>query len=415
MLQKFQNRLKYLVKAFFYLWEFPLTATLFALILYLGIAACAGRLNSASPFDYYNYLADAFLHGQFSLRILPQDILDLSVYQGNYYLNWGPFPAVLCMPFVAIFGIHFNDVLFTGVIAAANIGLFSVLLRKTIEGGILKLTKSQRGLLVFFLALGTVHITLASKGKVWQTAQIVAFCFTILTYISAISFAGKKAWFFTGLMLTLAMLSRVTTLFVGIFPLAYLIYRDKDLGWKPLWANFLLAASPLVLGLIFLGYYNWARFGNLYETGLSFHLMNNFFTENYQQYGISNPHYFLTNLYYEYIYYPLPVTEESFMGGSLFLLSPLFCAIFPAIFRGKPRWVVWTLLASILVTNLPIMFHMSTGWVTFGPRYTLDFSVPLLILTGMGIEKWNKWVSGTFVLASIIQYAIGNLALLHLW
>lgn len=157
-------------------------------------------------------------------------------------------------------------------------------------------------------------------------------------------------------------------------------------------------------------YYNYARFGNVIETGLTYHLMSPYFRSLYDTYGSSSLHYLPINLYYEYVYYPFPLTEKSMMGGSLFLLSPLFFAIFPAIKKSKPRWGVWALLASILIADIPILLHMSTGWITFGPRYTLDFTVPLLLLTALGMEKWKTWLVAALVLLSITQYLIGTIS-----
>jgi hypothetical protein len=93
-------------------------------------------------------------------------------------------------------------------------------------------------------------------------------------------------------------------------------------------------------------------------------------------------------------------------------LSPLFFAVFPAILKSKPRCEMWGLLASILVAEIPIMLHMSTGWITFGPRYTLDFTVPLLLLTAKGMKKWKTWIVSLLVALSVAQYMIGTIAFL---
>lgn len=404
---QFKNGAKQLTRDFLNLWEYPVTAAILAAFFYLSFDALFHCLSVSSIYDYYNYLADAFLHGQFSLRLMPPSNLDLSLYQGKYYLNWGPFPAIILMPFVALRGVALNDVIYTAVVAALCVGLTALLLRKTVELELLHIDRTQRGMLVLFLCLGTVLLTLAPNAGVWQTAQIFSFFFTILAYLAAFTLEGKKAWFLTGLMLTFATLSRATALFAGIFPFVYLIREEKHWGAKQILLDTAFAILPLFCGLVAYCYYDWARFGSVLETGLTYHLMAPFFRVDFQKYGASSPHYFLTNLYYEYFYYPFPQRADFAMGGSLFLLSPLFFAIFPAMFKSKSRWVVWALLASILVTNVPIMLHMSTGWVTFGPRYMLDFMIPLLLLTAIGIEQWKNWVSGMLVLISIAQYLVG--------
>jgi hypothetical protein len=50
---------------------------------------------------------------------------------------------------------------------------------------------------------------------------------------------------------------------------------------------------------------------------------------------------------------------------------------------------------------------MGTGWMQFGPRYTLDFTLPLLLLTAIGLRRWSSKAIGLLVLVSILQYAIG--------
>jgi len=406
----FQNSYQALIN----LCENPISCAILAAVVYLILAAVSGRLFSVSKYAYYNYLADAFLHGQFSLRLLPEYTLDLSMYNERYYLNMAPLPAILLMPFIAIFGVSFNDVLFTALASGLCVGFFAQLLRKAGRVEFIHITKNQRALLVFFLAFGTVLLTQASKGKVWQTAQVVGFAFTILAFLASFTFTGKKAWFFTGLALACSMLSRVPSVFVGIFLVIYLVRRDQSWSWKRVIQNFFLAGMPILLGLGFFLFYNYARFGNMLETGLSFHTMSPFFSEQFGKYGASSIHYLPINLYYEFIYYPFPLTQESMMGGSLFLLSPLFVAIFPAITRSKPRWEIWGLLSSILVAEIPIMLHMSTGWITFGPRYTLDFTVPLMLLTAKGIEKWKTWIIVLLVSLSVAQYMIGTIAFLPL-
>ena len=95
------------------------------------------------------------------------------------------------------------------------------------------------------------------------------------------------------------------------------------------------------------------------------------------------------------------------MGGSLFLLSPLFFGAVAAFWKPRSRRVVWALLISILITNIPILFVMGTGWAQYGPRYTLDFTVPLLLLTALGIERWKPSLAFFLALAAIVQYFIG--------
>jgi hypothetical protein len=100
-----------------------LSGGVLAFAFYFLFALGHGSPFHASPLAYYNYLADALVHGQLNLRLLPADVLDLSYFQGQYFLYWSPFPAILLMPFVALFGVGFSDIVFTVVVGAINVSL----------------------------------------------------------------------------------------------------------------------------------------------------------------------------------------------------------------------------------------------------------------------------------------------------
>ena len=393
------------------LWESPWGAALLAGFVYLFVSAYpSGLLFKQSNHAYYNYLADAFLHGQTWLRIMPPSVDDLSFFNGRYYLYWAPFPAFILMPFVTIFGVQLNDVVYTVLIAALNVGLVAQLLRAACQADFLHLSKTQRAILVFFFALGTVHFTLAPYGMVWYTGQLIGFTCTLLAYLAAFSLRGGKAWFFTGLALAGAMLTRNQMVFTGIFPAVYLLGREKSWNWGRVIRNLAWAALPLVTSLSFYLFYNQVRFGNPMEVGLAYHNVSDFYRADFERYGAFTLRNFPNNLYYQYVFYPLPLRQESIQGGSLFLLSPLFFGVFAAFWKPRKKTYVWVLLVSILIVNIPLILT-SAGYRQFGPRYTLDFTVPLLLLTALGIEKWKPIIPFVLAIISFIQYFIGVNAL----
>src|SRR6266542_2461031 len=105
------------VRSFFAL-EKPLFAFVFAFITYFCISSLGGSPFRVREYAYFNYLADAFLYGQLYLRLLPPNLHDLSFFNGHYYLYWPPMPAIILMPFIAVFGVDFSDVFFNVVVAA---------------------------------------------------------------------------------------------------------------------------------------------------------------------------------------------------------------------------------------------------------------------------------------------------------
>jgi hypothetical protein len=261
--------------------------------------------------------------------------------------------------------------------------------------------------LVLFFALGTVHVTLAIFGQVWHTSQLLAFLFVGLAYLSAIQLDGAAAFFITGLFMGSAMLTRNHLLFAGIWPAYHLIEKnwcDRTKLFKYISVGLL---PVIIMGLLFL-YYNFVRFGDPAELGYSYHQMAPFFRANYQKYGPFNLHYLPTNFYYQYIHYPFPFRDQTtLMGNSLFLLSPVFFFAFKGIYREYRNPNIILLIISIVLTSIPILLLMGTGWVQYGPRYTLDFTIPLLLLTACGVQGTSMRLLVWLTVISILHYIPG--------
>ena len=322
-------------------------------------------------------------------------------------------PAVVLMPFVAIFGVNFSDIFFTIVLASVNVGIVALLLRAATKEKLIQSDELSRALLVLFFAFGTVQITLALFGRVWFTAQQIGFLFVALAYLVALKWTGKSAFLVTGLLIACAMLTRNHLLFVGIWPAWHLLKKNWDPTSPPYASLGLFLIPLLVFGLLFLGY-NYVRFDSPFELGIRYHQMNPFFVDEYQKYGAFNIHYLPTNFFYQYIRYPFPLTADSVMGGSLFLLSPVFLYIVPGIISHHRSINTWILLVSILSASVPILLLMGTGWIQFGPRYTFDFTVPLLLLTAQGVSSTSRRILGVLAAVSIVHYVIGALVLIYL-
>jgi hypothetical protein len=395
-------------------WDAPIWSALLALLLYSLVASEQGTLFGISAYPYYNYLSDALMHGQLNLRIIPANVHDLVYFGGKYYLYWPPFPALLVMPFIALFGAGFSDIAFTVVLGAANVGLVAYLLRLADQKGVAPLVRWQRGLMVLFFAVGTVHFTLAPRGRVWFTGQLVGLLCLLLAYIFALRFHGWKAFLFTGLAVGAAAMTRNNMVFAGLWPAYYLLKEHWAEGWKRISVYSLIGAAPVAGIVLLLAVYNWVRFGSPTNVGLDYHMMASLFVNDYKQYGAFNLHYLPINFYYQYIFYPLPIRSESYMGGSLFLLSPLFLAAFWAFAKSSRDERISTsfLVGSILLVDIPILLLMGTGWVQFGPRYTLDFIIPLILLTARGMRRWPSGLISLAALVSILQYTIGAIIML---
>jgi hypothetical protein len=393
----------------------PVFTIAIALIFYLVFSIFGNdSIFSVSEYPYFNYLADAFLHGQFHFRLVPPSTHDLVLLNNKIYAYWPPFPAILLMPFVAIFGVNFSDILFTAFLGSLNISLFSILITELNKKNVISLDRMKQALIVIFFAFGTVYVTMVPLGMVWFTSSVVSIFCILLAYIAAVKYDGFLAFLLTGIAISAAFTTRMHLFLVGIWPAWYLLSKNWNLPKKNLLKLIFVGLFPLIISGLFIFYYNYARFGNIFDLGYAYHNMGELFRADYIKYGGFNLHYVPINLYYQYIAYPFLMKDMSnfFMGGSLFLLSPVFFAVFWA-FKDKDRKISnILLLATIILTNIPILLLMGTGFVQFGPRYTLDFIVPLLILTAIGIKYWNNRILFLLTLISIFQYTVGLLLLM---
>jgi hypothetical protein len=400
------SKFKSFFTRFFISLENPLFAFIFAFLVYFLLASIGGYPLRTRDTAYFNYLADAFLHGQLYLRLIPKSTHDLSYFMGHYYLYWPPMPAVVLMPFVAKFGVKFSDVFFNVVLASLNVATLAALFRAVKRAGLIQLTAGYRAMLLFFFTLGTVHLILAVLGKVWFTAQLLGFLFVGLAYLAAIELKGMFSFFVTGILIACATLTRNHLIFTGIWPAYYLLAKN----WRDQPRLYLYVAAGifpvLVMGLLFLDY-NLLRFHSPFELGIRYHFMDPIFVSDYHNYGAFSLHYLPTNFYYQYIYYPFPFKDETLMGGSLFLLSPVFLYALVGMIRDYRNPNIWLWTLSVLATSIPILLLMGTGWKQFGPRYTLDFTVPLLLLTASGVQKASKLLLGCLIAISILQYVLG--------
>jgi hypothetical protein len=397
------------------LWDKPLVAMILAGIIFTCISATAGSPWRLSTAPYYNLLADAFLHGQLHLRIIPANTIDLSLFHGQYYLYWGPLPAILAIPLVALFGVNFSDVLQTLVYSAVTVGVLTITLKAANRQGVIRLSPTQRAILVLFFTLGTAYAPITEHGHVWQMAQVESILFIFLAYLVVFTLKNGQAFFFSGCAVAGILSTRNSAVLSAVFLVWYLFTRHQHLEKRRLFMYCLLGLFPVATTLILLGLYNYARFGNPIDMGINYHLMSPFFVSDFSKYGVFNVHFIPENIYYTYLYYPYSIYSPHFSlrCGSLFLLSPLFfCAIY-AVWKFRKKTITWILLLTIILANIPLLMLMGPGSGLLGPRYTLDFVMPLLLLTAMGMEHLHNKVSILLMAISIVQYLGGTLLYVH--
>ncbi len=372
-------------------------------LLYGLSASLVIREQSGAP--HYVYLADAFLHGRVTLAERPPNFQenDWTLYQGEWSVSFPPAPALLMLPFVALFGLAFNDVLFTLLLGALNVALFYQLLPRVGENveRPFPFGSGARLALTAAFGLGAPHWWLAVNGQVWFTAQIVATTFLLLTLLEVLG-PGRPLW--TGLWLALAALARPPIL-LALPALAWLLARKRP--GKALWPGLI----PLGVTGLLMGWYNLARYGNPLDLGYGHMELEELLARRVRAHGHFSLVYLRENLVNAFTKLPTwrkqaPWLVADGWGLSLPLSAPVLLAGLRAPWREHLAQAM--LLAALLVA-IPNLLYYNTGYLQSSYRYALDFLPFLFVLVALGMKGRLSWWSAGLVLLSIVMGFLAQL------
>lgn len=370
-------------------------------------------------FDYnqgrfYNWLAQGFLEGKFGVasnvvRSHPGGFGDGIYLNGNIFLPWGPFPAI----------IHAIAIIFTGsgILSSTQTYLFSIvnlvifwLLCIRISKKIFGKTLSKIVIPIFFsYAAGAIMFNIG-RGYVYEESIIVASTLLLaslltLTYLENQE-KKKLRLFLAGLLFGLAIFTRFNYVMFGPLLLLYILFfTNTQLSLKPIIksAGLMIAfLLPVFLIITIQFAYNYQRFGSFFEFGNRFQAvanldvkprLNQLFSLSYIPYNFINyfaaPTLLLPNGRFFYGDFPgtignfpkIPPTEytSSIFLGAPILIFYLFSLVYLLKRRNKD------LSGFIISSHLGIWFFLIFGLLMFlgnGMRYTQDF-IPIFYLVAM--------------------------------
>ena len=348
--------------------------------------------NGAFPWahnDYNSYSLQAarWLQGHLDLgQNYPH--LELAVFDGRYFVSFPPFPSIVLLPFVVLFGTDTPDHL---LCAAAGI-VGAVFLLKLAEG-----EGYSRRTSVFWALLGTIFgnfLFIATNGGVWFLAQTFAFTLSAgaLWCLRSCKAHSAVAW---GLFLWACAVGCRPLNAVYAPLLLYLVwqrYKKQLIGTerRKTVKLLLLSCLPAAAMAAFYMILNAARFGNVLEFG---HNYLPEFTES--EYGQFSIHYLAENLGR---LLRLPDWENGrpvfpqFDGMAFWLVSPVFL-----VFLGRWLAALWTrqktdqvlicVAALLVVVHFVLLaLHKTMGGWHFGNRYTVD-AIPFLFLAALAARR----------------------------
>lgn len=342
---------------------------------------------------------------------IPQSEIARSVKVDNY-VSFPPVPALLMLPQTAIHGRIANDVFPTLLIAALILPLCFLTLRRLGEEGLSERSNSDNIWLSLQLSFGTVLFFVSVAGRVWFTAHVVGVAFALAYAYFSI---GARRPILAGLMLGLAALSRTPMAFMFPF-FALEAWRSvagegwhKDWRgslrehWRPIAGLYIRFAAPIILLAIAACIHNYMRFDSPTEFGHSFLAVRQ--QGMIENHGLFDYEYLRRNLSVAFTLLPnftstAPYIHISGHGMALWITTPLFVALLWPKKKGLIHSSLWLTVALIAV---PILFYQNSGWVQFGYRFSLDFTVFLILLFAIGNRKLSRILKGFIVLSIIIN------------
>jgi hypothetical protein len=326
------------------------------------LALYSTTMSNPTPFNAHVIQAVAFLHGHAWID-LPYCCIEHATYSGKYYQLHPPMPAILLIPFAAIWGNDLNQTSTCVTLAAFSVGLAWLML------GRMKLTVNSRVWLTIFFGAGTILWFEATAGGSWQLSMIVAVAFTMAALVELY---GDARPIIIGLAAGLAALARYDLAFV--WPIWMLLTYLK----RPSLRELLWLAPGFVLATLIYAGFNEVRYGSFFDRGVFL------FASGTKLFAIR---YLPDNLFV--LLFTGPKLDFTFPyihpvpgGQALLLTSPAFLLAFRPSFR---RIVPSALLVAAVISIIPSLFYWANGATQFGTHHYVHAFPFLFALMALGL------------------------------
>jgi hypothetical protein len=423
-------------------------------------------------YNHFVLQAMAFLQGRADIPTPAyQDVLPIlgpdGQPTGRGLLPFPPLPAVVLMPFVALWGIATDERQVSAVLGAIDVGLAWWVL-----GRLRGVSRRIRIATTIFFGVGTVFFYAAQLGTTWFFAHVVAVAFVLLAVGVALGadpdadedveaapplrgllgevtaalrhprelLDGRQV--VAGFLFGVACTARLTI----VFGAPFFMFVGGGGSWvrRSVSAG-IGAAIPVALLLL----YNVATTGHVLHPGYDY--LYSLEASGYPglhyhpTWSIEDLRYIPQNLQIMFLSAPVfspnaipssvstgarlctepgavrglfdlacPIALPRDVGMSLLLTSPAYLLALPAILAGRSRLVAGAFLAILAIAFVNLM-HFSQGWVQFGYRFSNDFVVFAIVLVAIGMARRGRvgllglWLVGLSVAINVWGVIWGNL------
>ena len=351
-------------------------------------------------------------------------IWDTALYNNHYYIYFGILPAlILFLPFHIITGTFLK----TSVVVLLFSVLSAIMLALIIEYIFKKhFSKLPFKMLVFSeisILFGSFLIWINVAPRFYEMVNVAGLYFSLqgIYLFLTIKKGGELSFKKLGLgalCLALAVACRPTTLIASIIiiPIIWNLFKQKKANKKEVLKLILVVMIPYIVVGLLLMYYNYIRFGSIFEFGAKYQLTMNDM-RNLKNRLITIPAGFIYNLFN----LPSFIGEFPFMQvnsnipeifayyyvedmpGGVFILAPIAFAVFGIKKFLKTskntelkNLVVVILAVGIILNIIIVMQGGSTG------RYLLDFAW-YFVLAGILIYLENYQNTKTVEAKKILE------------
>jgi len=338
----------------------------------------------STPYDEQVRQAVAFLQGHTYIDA-PKSFLEAAQIGPYRYALHPPLPAILMLPFAAVWGMDTNQTMWSLFIGAIDAALAWRLL------GRFRLSVSGRVWLTLFFGAGTILWSETIHGNTWSMPETCSLMFTLAALEEAF---GPARPFRLGIFAGLGSLSRYELAVAGATYAILALMRGRRIR-----DLFLMIPGFAAVGVVFVGL-NEARFGSFFDQGVA----------------LTGPvgapafgmRYLLGNI--NTIFFMVPIVNDTFpyfhpnFGGlSLIFTSPALVLAFKA---NLAKLEATLMIVTAFLVSIPSLLCYANGFAQFGTRHYLQVFPFLLVLMAKGMRHPDR-LTKILIVTSIIFIAFG--------